>query len=109
MAKVWQIEYEYPGMYGSNGQDALYRILEMFGVENSAEDIYTDDFEVERSELQKLRGHIAAQDEEFRMQEKEFNAELEKIGMDREEFIGVLDSLINDSDRSDAYVHVSWF
>lgn len=32
-----------------------------------------------------------------------------KAGMDREKFIEVLDCLINGSDQSDAYVHVSWF
>ena len=59
VAKLWQIEYKRPGMSGSTGQDALYRILRMFDVDNSAEDICTDEFVLRRSGLQELRLHIA--------------------------------------------------
>ena len=52
VAKLWQIEYKRPGMSGSTGQDALYRILRMFDVDNSAEDICTDEFVLRRSGLQ---------------------------------------------------------
>lgn len=109
VAKVWQIEYEYPGMYGCDGQDAFYNILTMFEVKTSAEDIYTDDFEIERSEQQRLKRHIIEQDDMFLSNAEAFHAELEKIGMDTDSFIAVLDNLINDSDQSDAFVHVSWF
>ena len=33
-------------MYGGDGQDIFYDILTMFEVDNSAEDAYTDDFEI---------------------------------------------------------------
>ena len=66
VARVWQIEYKYPGMYGGDGQDIFYDILTMFEVDNSAEDAYTDDFEIARSGLQQLRKHISEQDETFR-------------------------------------------
>ena len=81
----------------------------MFEVDNSAEDAYTDDFEIARSGLQQLRKHISEQDETFRQNAEEFYSCLAKVGMDREKFIEVLDCLINGSDQSDAYVHVSWF
>lgn len=87
----------------------FYDILTIFEVNNSAEDTYTDDFEIARSDLQQLRKHISEQDETFRQNAEEFYFCLEKVGMDREKFIEVLDCLINDSDQSDAYVHVSWF
>lgn len=109
VAKVWQIEYEYPGMYGCDGQDVFYNILTMFGIENSAENIYTDDFEIERSGLQQLKRHITGQDDTFRQHAGAFHAELEIIGMSTDDFVAVLDRLINDSDQSDAYVHISWF
>ena len=108
VAKVWQIEYKRSGMSGGAGQDALYRILRMFNVDNSAEDICTKEFVVRRSDLQELRLHIAERDGVFREHAGKFSAELTKIGIGREKFIEVLDSLINDSDQSDAYVHVSW-
>lgn len=109
VAKVWQTDYEQSQMIGCDAQDAFYIILRMFGVNNSADDIYTDDFEIERSGLQRLKRHIVEQDEIFRQNAERFHARLKKIGMSREEFITVLDSLIDDSDQSDAYVHVSWY
>lgn len=109
VAKVWQVEYRYPGLYGCDSQDVFYNILEMFDVRNSAEDIYTDDFEIGRSGLQRLKRHITGRDDAFRQHAEAFHAELGKIGMDTDRFIAVLDSLIDDSDRSDAFVHVSWF
>ena len=48
VCSVYDIQYEYPGMIGYEAQDALYRIFEMFDVETSAEDIYDEDYEVER-------------------------------------------------------------
>ncbi len=109
VAKVWQVEYEYPGMYGCDSQDVFYNILKMFDIENSAEDIHTDDFEIERSGLQQLKRHITGQDDTFRQHAGVFHAELKKTGMSTEEFVAVLDRLINDSDQSDAFVHVSWY
>lgn len=109
VARVWQIEYEYPGMHGGDGQDIFYDILTMFEVDNSAEDAYADDFEIARSGLQQLRRHISEQDETFRQKAGEFYSCLAKAGTDREKFIEILDCLINGSDQSDAYVHVSWF
>ena len=96
-------------MYGGGGQGIFYDILTMFEVDNSAEEAYTDDFEIARSGLQQLRKHISEQDETFRQNAEEFYSCLAKAGMDREKFIEVLDCLINGSDQSDAYVHVSWF
>lgn len=109
VAKVWQIEYEYPGMYGCDSQEVFYNILEMFDIKHSAEDIYTDDFDIERSELQQLRQHIIEQDDIFLQHAETFHVELEKIEMNREKFIAVLDRLIDGSDQSDRFVHVSWF
>ena len=96
-------------MYGGGGQDIYYDNMTMFEVDTSAEDDYTEDFEIARSGLQQLRKHISEQDETFRQNAEEFYSCLAKAGMDREKFIEVLDCLINGSDQSDAYVHVSWF
>ena len=68
-------------------------------------------FSIDRRKMwgQQLRKHISEQDETFRQNAEEFYSCLAKVGMDREKFIEVLDCLINGSDQSDAYVHVSWF
>lgn len=97
-------------MYGGGGQDIFYDILTMFEVDNSAEDAYTDDFEIARSGLQQLRKHISEQDETFRQNAEEFFIPAwQRPGWTGKKFIEVLDCLINGSDQSDAYVHVSWF
>ena len=109
VCSVYDVRYDYPGLIGYEAQDALYRIFEMFDVETSAEDIYDDDYEVERAEVVKLRSHIVEQDEEYRESEKEFLEQLKKAGIGREKFITVLDRLINDSDQRNSEVHISWF
>ena len=97
-------------MFGSDGQDALYDIFSMFENENNAEDIYTDDYEVEREELKRLRQMLIDKDEKYRENEEELNRYLTKIDMTLEEFITkVLDRLINDSDQQNEYVLISWY
>ena len=97
-------------MFGSDGQDALYDILSMFEIENNAEDIYTDDYEVEREELKRLRQMLIDKDEKYRENEEELTRYLTKIEMTLEEFITkVLDRLINESDQQNEYVLISWY
>ncbi len=109
IGKTYQIKYEYAGLYGGDGQDAFYDILSMFDIENSAEDRYSDDYEVERTELQKLHQVITEKGECFKAHEKEFNNCLEMMEQTHDEFVGILDSLINDSDQQNEYVLFSWF
>lgn len=106
---VYQIKYGYPGLWGCDGQDALYDIFSLFEIANSAEDIYTDDYEVERTELQRLRQILTDKGETFHENETELNACLAKMGKTFDEFIEVLDRLINDSDQNNESVFISWF
>ena len=96
-------------MFGSDGQDALYDIFSMFEIENNAEDIYTDDYEVEREELKRLRQILIDKDEKYRENEEELMKCLEKIEMTLDKFIDVLDTLINESDQKNEYVLISWY
>ncbi len=107
--ETYQIKYGYSGLYGGDGQDAFYDIMRMFDIENSAEDRYTDDYEVERTELQKLRQIITEQGEEFKNNETEYNKCLKMIEKTHDEFVGILDGLIKDSDQQNEYVLFSWF
>ncbi len=107
---TYQVQYGYGGMFGSDGQDALYDIFSMFEIENNAEDIYTDDYEVEREELKRLRQMLTDKDEKYRENEEELNKCLEKIEMSLEEFITeVLNTLIDESDQKNEYVLISWY
>ena len=92
-------------MYGGGGQDIFYDILTMFEVDNSAEDAYTDDFEIARSGLQQLRKHISEQEETYGKKAEDFFSFLERAGRDRKKFIEVLVCLIKGGHQRDAYVH----
>lgn len=108
--EVYQVKHAYGGLYGCKGQDALYDIFSMFEIENNAEDIYTDDYEVEREELKRLRQMLTDKGEMYQENEEELNKCLEKIEMSLEEFITeVLDTLINESDQKNEYVLISWY
>ena len=106
---TYQVQYGYGGMFGSDGQDALYDIFSMFEIENNAEDIYTDDYEVEREELKRLRQMLIDKDDMYRENEEELNKCLEKIKLTLEDFIEVLDTLINKSDQKNEYILISWY
>lgn len=106
---VYRIEYGYPGLYGADGQDALYDIFRMFGVDTSTEDRYVDDYEVERTELERLREDIISQKEIFQKYAEPFEKALKRMEQTREGFIKVLDRLINDSDQQNSWVFISWF
>ncbi len=107
--ETYQIKYGYAGLYGCDGQDAFYDILQLFDIYHTAEDRYDDDYEVERTELQRLRQIITEQGEEFKENEEEYNKCLDMLQQTHEEFISVLDELINDSDQNNEYVLISWF
>ncbi len=107
--KTYQIKYEYAGLYGGDGQDAFYDIMSMFDIENSAEDRYTDDYEVARVELQRLCEIVTEQGEAFKIHEEEYNKCLKMMEKTHEEFIDVLDSLINDSDQQNEDILFSWY
>ena len=107
---TYQVQYGYGGIFGSDGQDALYDIFSMFEIENNAEDIYTDDYEIEREELKRLRQMLIDKDEKYRENEEELTRYLTKIEMTLDEFITkVLDRLINESDQQNEYVLISWY
>ena len=107
--KTYQIEYEYGNLYGSDGQDALYDIFSMFEIENNAEDIYTDDYEVEREELKRLKQMLIDKDEKYQENEAELLESLKKTELTLDEFIDVLDKLISESDQKNEYVLISWY
>lgn len=109
VGKVYQIEYGYPGMCGSDSQEALYDIFRMFEIETTAEDCYDEEYEVERKELRRLRSIITENSEKFQEQTEEFDDALSKAELDKDKFLKVLDNLINNSDQKNEYVLISWF
>lgn len=109
VGKVYQIEYDYPGMCGSDSQESLYDIFKMFEIETTAEDCYDEEYEVERKELCRLRSIIIENNKVFQKQAAEFGNALSKAELDKDKFLKVLDNLINNSDQKNEYVLISWF
>lgn len=110
-AKVYRIEHTScgQGMFGCDGQEALYNILSMFDIETSAEDRLDDEYEVQRSELERLRTVLTERNEEYQAHADEFHEELEHAGRSTSDFMDVLDHLIEASDQSNDWVLISWF
>ena len=106
---VYQIEYGYPGIYGCDGKEALYKIFRMFNIPITAIDCYDDEYEVERDDLRRLRKIIIENAPELQEQVTEFEKTLSEAAIDKEQLITALDSLINDSDQRNSYVYISWF
>ena len=109
--KVYHIEYALcgQGMFGSDGQQALYNIFSMFDIENTAENEFDDDYEIYRPELKCLRTIITEETEEYQAHADEFREELERAGRSTSDFMDVLDHLIDASDQSNEWVLISWF
>lgn len=110
-AKVYRIEYMSCGlgMFGCDGQEALYNIFSMFDIETSAEDRFDDEYEVRRSDLERLRTILTERSEEYQAHADEFREELEHAGRSTSDFMDVLDHLIKASDQSNDRVLISWF
>lgn len=110
-AKVYRIEHTScgQGMFGCDGQEALYNIFSMFDIETSAEGRFDDEYEVRRSELERLRTILTERNEEYQAHADEFREELEHAGRSTSDFMDVLDHLIEASDQSNEWVLISWF
>lgn len=110
-AKVYRIEHTLcgQGMFGSDGQQALYNIFSMFDIENTAKDEFDVEYEVQRSELERLRTILTERNEEYQAYADEFLEELERAGRSTSDLMDVLDHLIDASDQSNEWVLISWF
>ena len=77
--KVYKIEYIHcgQGMFGSDGQKALYNILSMFDINNTASDEFAEDYEVSREELKRLRTIITEDGTEYQNCEEGFKEALD--------------------------------
>lgn len=109
--KIYRIEYTNcsHGMFGCDGQEAFYKILSMFDIANSAEDEFDDDYEVKRTELERLRTIIAEENETYQVHTEELHEELNRAQTSKDDFMALLDHLIEESDPSNDWVLISWF
>ncbi len=107
--KVFQVEYDYSALYGWKSKEAFYHILQLFGIIGWYRENSDQDCEISREQLRELHECLTRRDALFLDCKPLLNKDLEDMGVTLNEFIKVLDGLINDSDQSNDYVLLSWF
>lgn len=107
-AKAYEIDYCPLEITGFGIQNALACIFEIFGVQISKDNIFVDEYEVERKQLCDLHESIFKQDVRFQNHMNELQAELSLAEIDCEKFLQILDDLINRSDQRNPKVLISW-
>lgn len=107
-AKVNQIDYYTLDLSGLGAQDALACIFELFGVRLSKDNIYVDEYEVERIQLQKLHEHLSSQDD-LGGHAQDFELYLQQAEVDKDKLLRIIGELINKSDPDNPNIRISWF
>ena len=103
------IEYEYAGLSNTN-ISILDDFLQLFEIDVDYRSIDQDEYQIERSELQRLRDILVNEDETYRAHAATVQKLLKTIEMTKDKFITkVLDVMIQRSDQSDSTVYLSCF
>ena len=106
-AKVNQIDYYTLELSGMGAQDALACIFELFGVRLSKDNIYVDEYEVERIQLQKLQEHLSGQDD-LGEHAQDFELYLRQAEVDKDKLLRIIGELINKSDPDNPNIRISF-
>lgn len=109
IAKVHKIEYDCPGLSGSDAHLALAQIFNLFEINASSGDTDEDDFEIDRAELIRLRDMIVNNDQIVQEEFAEFDQYLSRTGLTRDEFVNALTNMIEMSDQDNDTVYFSWY
>lgn len=107
-AKVNQIDYYTLELSGLGAQDALACIFELFGVRLSKDDIYVDEYEVERIQLQELQEYLSSKDD-LGEDAGDFELYLRQAEIDKDKLLRIIGELINKSDPDNPNIRISWF
>ncbi|RHH14417.1 hypothetical protein DW228_06345 [Bacteroides fragilis] len=108
IAKVNQIEYYTLELSGIGAQGALACILELFGVRIDKDNIFVDEYEVERIQLQELQEYLSSQSD-FGEYTENFEQYLRQAGIDKDKFLQIIGELIIKSDSDNPNIRISWF
>lgn len=108
IAKVNKLEYYPLAASGIETQHALACIFELFGVEIDKKNIFVDDYQVSRDQLQSLRECIVNQKIDFQENAHLFEDFLKMGNIDKDKFLQILDDLIHKSDQQNPNILISW-
>lgn len=108
IAKVNKVEYCPLAVSGIEIQHALACIFELFKVKIDKKNIFVDDYQVSREQLQKLHECINTQDVEFQEYAPLFLEYLKIANINKDKFLQILDDLIHKSDQQNPQILISW-
>lgn len=107
--RVYQIELSNVLIPGIESKEAMYDLFQEFEIFHNADDEFDDEYEVARSELQRFRNQVVNHIEFFQERAGYFAEKLKAMKFTEEQFIRVLDRLINESDQTNDFVLLTWF
>lgn len=107
--KVYQVKLSEVLVYGIDSKEAMYDLFQEFEISHNADDEFDDEYDLERSELQRFRNEIVNHTEYFQERAEYFAEKLKTMHLTEEQFIRVLDRLINESDQTNDHVLLTWF
>lgn len=107
--KVYQVELSDSILSGSESIEAMYDLFEEFEIAHNADNEFDKDYDLERSELQRFRNEIVGHTAYFQERAEYFAERLKVMNLTEEQFIDVLDGLINESDQANKNVLLTWF
>lgn len=107
--RVYQIELSNVLIPGIESKEAMYDLFQEFEISHNADDEFDDEYEVARSELQRFRNQVVNHTEYFQESAEYFAQKLKAMKLTEEQFIRVLDRLINESDQTNDFVLLTWF
>lgn len=108
-AHKYQIEHTPTVIYGDKSQEALDLIFSEFEVSTNKDDEYDNEYDLLRSELERLRDKIVNRTEYFQAREEFLNTQLAEMGITLEQFVKALNTLIINSDQTNEFVLLSWY
>lgn len=107
--KVYQVKLSEVLVYGIDSKEAMYDLFQEFEISHNADDEFDNEYDLERSELQRFRNEIVNHTEYFQERAEYFAEKLKAMNLTEEQFIRVLDRFINESDQTNDHVLLTWF
>lgn len=108
IAKINQIEFCSLAASGFELQQGIACIFELFSITIDKRNIFADEYQVSRDQLQSMYESIANQDNVFQEHASLFEDYLRSAYIDKDEFLQILDDLIHKSDQQNTQVLISW-
>lgn len=108
-AKKYQIELTEDAILHGGSREIFSNIFWEFEISTNADDNFDKEYDMYRSELVRLRDEIINETDYFKELAEFLDGQLDKLGITRQQFIGVLDALINQSDPENEMVLLCWY